>query len=51
MKKPRICGGLDEVEDTKRNKIMHFEVGESLYKWTIQRFSGTKEEHFSESKN
>lgn len=42
MKKPRICGGLADVEDTKRNKIMHFEVGESLYKWPIQQFSGTK---------
>ena len=50
MKKPRICGGLADVEDTKRYKIMHFEVGESLYKWPIQQFSGTKKEHFGESK-
>ena len=50
MKKPRISGGLAEVEDTKRNKLMHFDVGESLYKWPIQRFSGTKKEHFGESK-
>ena len=50
MKKPRISGGLADVEDTKRNKIMHFDVGESLYKWPIQRFSGTKKEHFGESK-
>ena len=51
MKKPRISGGLAEVEDTKRNKLMHCEVGESHYKWPIQRFSGTKKEHFGESKN
>lgn len=51
MKKPRICGGLAEVEDTKRNKLMHFDAGESLYKWPIQRFCGTKKEHFGESKN
>ena len=51
MKKLRISGDLVEVENTKRNKIMHFEVGESLYKWPIQRFSGTKKEHFGESKN
>lgn len=42
MKKPRISGDLAEVENTKRNKLMHFDVGESLYKWPIQRFSGTK---------
>ena len=42
MKKPRISGGLAEVKDTKRNKLMHFDVGESLYKWPIQLFSGTK---------
>lgn len=29
MKKPRISGGLAEVENTKRNKLMHFDVGES----------------------
>ena len=51
MKKPRISGDLVEVENTKRNKLMHFDVGESLYKWPIQRFSGTKKEHFGESKN
>ena len=51
MKKPRISGGLAEVENTKRNKLMHYDVGESLYKWPIQRFSGTKKEHFGESKN
>ena len=51
MKKPRIRGDLAEVENTKRNKLMHFDVGESLYKWPIQRFSGTKKEHFDESKN
>ena len=51
MKKPRISGDLAEVENTKRNKLMHFDVGESLYKWPIQRFSGTKKEHFGESKN
>ena len=51
MKKPRISGDLAEVENTKRNKLMHFDVGESLYKWPIQQFSGTKKEHFDESKN
>ena len=51
MKKPRISGDLAEVENTKRNKLMHFDVGESLYKWPIQQFSGTKKEHFGESKN
>ena len=51
MKKPRISGDLTEVENTKRNKLMHFDVGESLYKWPIQQFSGTKKEHFGESKN
>ena len=51
MKKPRISGDLAEVENTKRNKLMHFDVGESLYKWPIQRLSGTKKEHFGESKN
>ena len=51
MKKPRISGDLAEVENTKRNKLMHFDVGESLYKWPIQRFSGTKKEHLGESKN
>ena len=51
MKKPRISGDLAEVENTKRNKLMHFDVGESLYKWPIKRFSGTKKEHFGESKN
>ena len=50
MKKPRICGGLAGVEATKRNKIMHPNAGESLYKWPIQRFYGTKKEHFGESK-
>ena len=50
MKKPRISGDLAEVENTKRNKLMHFDVGESLYKWSNQRFSGTKKEHFGESK-
>ena len=37
MKKPRISSGLAEVENTKRNKLMHFDVGESLYKWPIER--------------
>ena len=29
MKKPRISGGLAEVEDTKRNKLMHFEAAKA----------------------
>ena len=50
MKKPRNCGGLAEVEATRRNKKMHLDAGETPYKWPIQRFYGTKKEHFGESK-
>ena len=37
MKKPRISGDLAEDQKTKRNKLRHFDVGESLDKWPIQR--------------